>query len=54
MRMIMDTLIVFSASYLYLIVVGLAGIVFLLVNNSTKRKIVKLAVCVFLLSFIAA
>ncbi len=50
----MDTIIIFGASYLYLVILVLAGIVFLLVDTNTKWKLIELAVVVFPLCFIVA
>lgn len=50
----MNTVIVFAASYLYLIILALSVIIFVLVDRSTKIKIVKLAIIVLPLCFIIA
>ena len=43
----METLIILSADYLYLLVLALAGVVFLWVDTPTKWKMAKLAVFLF-------
>ena len=50
----METLIILSANYLFLLVLALAGVVFLWVDTPTKWQITKLAVFVFPLCFILA
>ncbi len=50
----MQTLIIFGASYLYLVVLALAAVVFLRADASTKWKMAKLAACAFPLCLIVA
>ncbi len=50
----METLIILSANYLYLLVLALAGVVFLRVDTPTKWKMAKLALFVFPLCFVIA